>query len=84
MSRYARKAFLDALAADKKANPELYRHAPLCPTAAETHANMMQAKYGETRALSLAKDKLADAPFLLNGDTNFWRDVVGVLSARVR
>jgi hypothetical protein len=52
----------------------------MCPTAAETHANLLSSMYG-IKALAKAKDKLNDAPFLMHGDVDFWRQVVAALEA---
>jgi hypothetical protein len=82
MSRYTRKAFNDALAADKKANPELYRNSPLCPTVAETHANLLLSMYGAEKALEKAQEKFNDSLFLVNGEPDFWRQVVAALRTR--
>jgi hypothetical protein len=57
--------------------------AKLCPTAAETHANLMISMYGKHPALAKAERKRDDAPFLVNGDVRFWRDVCKAIAGQM-
>ena len=40
---------------------------------AKDHAAVLVATLGHDKAEQVARDKLADAPFLANGDARFWR-----------
>ena len=48
-------------------------------TPAQKHAHSLEAKYGRSKARELAKAKMQDAPFLVNGDRNFWFAVLEAL-----
>jgi len=50
-------------------------------TPAERHAQSLLTAYGWAKTCEIVRDKLADAPFLANGDRNFWiavREAAGI------
>lgn len=46
---------------------------------AQEHAAKLVAEYGKDQALNIARRKMEDAPFLVNGDLPFWVDVTNAI-----
>jgi len=54
----------------------MYSH---CTTLAEAHAQSLVTGHGANGALNIARRKIEDAPFLVNGDLPFWTDVLNAI-----
>jgi hypothetical protein len=62
-----------------KLSPEALAHAEVLRNKYGHKKALSNAKGASSQALAKAKEKLADAAYMVNGDVDFWRQVVAAL-----